>query len=93
MLERYSLFTTSVEPYTCGFTHHLFCKLSMEKLQSYANIPFMLYVPYSTVFVHENESKDQEINQSCKTISLKRDESRLSKKTVESHCQSRFQLP
>ena len=24
LLERYSLFTTSVEPYTCGFTHHVF---------------------------------------------------------------------
>jgi len=24
MLERYSLYTTSVEPYTCGFTHQVF---------------------------------------------------------------------
>jgi len=31
----------------------------MEKLQLYACIPFMLYMPYSTLYVQENTSKDQ----------------------------------
>jgi len=48
----------------------------MEKLQFYASMSFMLYVPYSILFVQENTSKDQEINQSCKTVSLKRENCR-----------------
>jgi len=52
----------------------------------------MLYVSYSILFVQENTSKDQEINESCKTISFKRDSSRLREKTAESNCQSRLQL-
>jgi len=69
-----------------------FARLSMKKLQFYASMPFMLYVPNSTLFVQKNTSKDQKINQSCKTISLKQDSSRLSEKTAESNCQSRLQL-
>jgi hypothetical protein len=75
-----------------GILVTFFARLSMEKLQFYVNMPFMLYVPYSTLFEQENASKDQEINQNCKKISLKRDSSRLSEKTVESNCQSHFQL-
>jgi hypothetical protein len=37
----------------------LFYKLLMEKLQFYALMPFMLYMPYSALFVQENTSKDQ----------------------------------
>ena len=44
-----------------------FARLSMEKLQFYANMSFMLYVPYSTLFVQENISKDQEINQNARS--------------------------
>jgi hypothetical protein len=43
----------------------------VEKLQFSAKMPFMLYVPYSTLFVQENTSKDQEINQSCKVTRFK----------------------
>jgi len=31
----------------------------MEKLQLCALMPFMLYMPYSTLFVQENTSKDK----------------------------------
>jgi hypothetical protein len=40
----------------------------MEKLQFYADMSFMLYVPYFTLFVQENTSKDQEINQNARSV-------------------------
>jgi len=49
-----------------------FARLSIEKLQFNANMPFMLYVAYSILFVQENTSKNQEINQNAKPTRLKR---------------------
>jgi len=42
----------------------------MVKLQFYANRPFMLYMPYSTPFVQENTSHDQESPKFAKVNSL-----------------------
>jgi len=64
----------------------------MKKLQFYANMSFMIYVPYSTFFVQENTSKGQEINKNAKANSLQVSSSRLSEILTEKHCQSRFQL-
>ena len=45
----------------CQFRHFgdLIYKLLMEKLQLCALMPFMLYMPYSVLFVQENTSKYQ----------------------------------
>jgi len=42
MLERYSLFTTSVEPYTCGFTHHVAGGTGHTKLLTWGRHIFVL---------------------------------------------------
>jgi len=57
----------------------------MEKLQFYANMPFMLYVPYYILFVQENTSKDQEINKNAKSA-------RLNEQVPESTRSARLQL-
>jgi len=43
----------------CQFRHFgdLFYKLLMEKLQLCALMPFMLYMPYSTLFVQEIQAR------------------------------------
>jgi len=42
----------------------LCCKLSNEKLPNCVLLPFMLYMPYSTLFVQENASKDKNVSSS-----------------------------
>jgi len=46
------------------FIGDLFYKLLMEKLQLGALMSFMLYMPYSTLFVQENASKDKIVHSS-----------------------------
>jgi len=44
----------------------------MEKLQFYANMPIMFYVPYSTHMCKKMQERTKKSSKSAKTSSLKR---------------------